>query len=378
MTNLLKREQSSLGYWWWTIDRWILGATLVIIFLGILLSFAASPSVAERLHLDTFFFVKRHITMAFIGVLLLIFFSFMSPIQIRRFSFVFSIVGCVLLIVTLAYGLEIKGAKRWLYIKGFSLQISEFVKSTFIIFTAWMLAEKHRDSLFPGALFSFFLLSTFVFLLLLQPDLGMAFIVVSTWVGQLFIAGISFVWIVFFIVIGFLSAFGAYIFFPHVNQRINIFFKPKEADPLDDLYQITQSLDAFSQGGLLGKGPGEGIIKYSVPDAHADFIFAVAGEEFGFLFCFFIICLFLFVVVRSLLKITNFQSIFIVISSMGLIIMFAQQALINMASALYLIPTKGMTMPFVSYGGSSLLSMSMSIGMLLSFTRKRHGIIDVL
>ena len=217
-----------------------------------------------------------------------------------------------------------------------------------------------------------------VLLLLLQPDLGMTLVVISTWIGQLFIAGIPLIWMGIIAAMGIVGLCGAYFLFPHVARRIDQFFDPSSGDPRHDLYQVTQSLEAFMQGGLFGRGPGEGIIKKNVPDAHADFVFAVAGEEFGLFLCLFVVILFAFIVLRSLIRAMNDSSLFIMMATAGLVIQFGLQAFVNMASALHLIPTKGMTMPFISYGGSSLIALAIAMGMLLALTRKRHGIVDVL
>lgn len=376
--NFSKRSNSIFGSWWWTVDRWTLGAILIIIVLGVLLSFAASPPVAERLNLGTFFFVKRHVMMIAPAALLMVGISLLSPKQIRRLSVLVYLLGVILLILTLLYGLEVKGAKRWLMLGGMSLQASEFIKPSFTVIAAWMLAEKYYNPEFPGLGISILLLGVPVTLLLLQPDLGMTLVILTTWLGQLFIAGISLVWMGVLGVMGIIGLGGAYFFLPHVTKRINQFFDPSSGDPRHDLYQIHKSLEAFRNGGLFGKGPGEGIVKRHVPDAHADFVFAVAGEEFGLILCLILVGLFSFVALRSLTRAMQDSSIFIIMATAGLAIQFALQAFVNMASALHLIPTKGMTMPFISYGGSSLLALGTSMGIMLSLTRRRHGSMEVL
>ena len=373
-----RRDTSVLGRWWWTVDRWSLGAILIIVALGVLLSFAASPPVADRLNLGTFFFVKRHMIMVPPALVLMISVSLLSPQQVRRFASLIYLVGVILLVITLFNGAEIKGARRWVMIAGTSIQASEFIKPAFAIMVAWMLAEKYRDFQFPGLLISFILLSILVLLLLLQPDLGMTLVVVSTWIGQLFIAGMPIIWMVILGGLGVSGFCGAYFLFPHVARRIDQFFDPTSGDPKHDLYQVNQSLEAFMNGGLFGRGPGEGIIKKNVPDAHADFVFAVAGEEFGLVLCLAMVGLFAFIVIRSLLRAMQDSSLFVIMGTSGIAMQFGLQAFINMASALHLIPTKGMTMPFVSYGGSSLVALGIAMGMLLSLTRRRHGVTEVL
>jgi cell division protein FtsW len=367
-----------MGRWWWTIDRWSLVALFIVIMLGVLLSFAASPPVAARLKLDTFFFVKRHIIMVIPAFLIIIGMSLLSPHHIRRVATVSYLLGVLLLIFTFFYGVDIKGARRWIMLAGTSLQASEFIKPSFAVLAAWMLSEKYHDRQFPGLLISLGFLSVLVILLLLQPDLGMTLVLVATWVVQLFIAGMPLLWMGIFAGLGVVGLCGAYFFLPHVTRRIDQFFDPNSGDPRHDLYQVTQSLEAFMQGGLFGRGPGEGVVKRHVPDAHADFVFAVAGEEFGLILCLLIVFLFCFIVVRALMRSIRDSSLFVMIATSGIAIQFGMQAFVNMASALHLIPTKGMTMPFISYGGSSLLALALAMGMLLSLTRKRHGYSDVL
>jgi cell division protein FtsW len=263
-------------------------------------------------------------------------------------------------------------------IGGVSIQASEFVKPAFTILVAWMLAEKYRDPQFPGLSLSLFLLGSVVCLLVLQPDLGMTLIILSTWIGQLFIAGIPILWMIVLAIAGIVGLGGAYIFLPHVTKRIDQFLDPSSGDPRHDLYQVQKSLEAFKNGGLFGKGPGEGIVKKYVPDAHADFVFAVAGEEFGLILCLILVGLFGFIVIRSLSRAMEDSSVFIVMATAGIAIQFGLQAFVNMASALHLIPTKGMTMPFISYGGSSLLALGISMGVLLALTRRRHGSMEIL
>jgi cell division protein FtsW len=377
-TIFSRRDTSVIGRWWWTVDRWSLGAILFIIGLGVLLSFAASPPVANRLNLGTFFFVKRHLIMVPPALLIMFGISLLTPLHIRRLASFVYLTGVVMLIATLFYGIEIKGARRWLMLAGMSLQASEFIKPAFAVLAAWMLAEKYKDPEFPGLSVSMVLLVILMVLLLLQPDLGMTLVLISTWIGQLFVAGMPLIWMGILAALGIVCLCGAYFLFPHVAKRMDQFFDPSAGDPKQDLYQVTQSLKAFTQGGLFGRGPGEGIVKKNVPDAHADFVFAVAGEEFGLFLCLFIVALFAFVVLRSLMRAMQDSSLFVMMAASGLVIQFGLQAFVNMASALHLIPTKGMTMPFVSYGGSSLIALAIAMGMLLGLTRKRHGVVDLL
>lgn len=371
-----RRDISVLGRWWWTVDRFTLGLLMVVIAIGVLLSFAASPPVAARLNLDTFYFVKRHMIMIVPTIFLMIGISLLSPQGIQRLSLSLYLISILLLIWTFFYGLEVKGARRWVMIFGNSIQASEFVKPSFTILSAWLLAEKTKDPQFPGILISVIFMGLLLFLLMLQPDLGMSLVIIAIWIGQLFIAGMPLIWMGLLAVLGILGICGAYFLFPHVSKRIDQFFDPSSGNTSQDLYQIMKSLQAFVNGGLFGKGPGEGIVKKHVPDAHADFVFAVAGEEFGLILCIGIVVLFALIVIRSLMCAVKGNNMFTLLATAGLGMQFGLQAFVNMASSLHLIPTKGMTMPFISYGGSSMLALAIAMGMLLSLTRKRHGLLD--
>lgn len=368
-----RTDTSLLGRWWWTVDRWTLAALIILLGVGFLLSFAGSPPVASRLRLGEFYFVKRHILLLVPSLFLMIGISLFNPRHVRRLSAILYVVGVFGLLVTVFYGVEIKGARRWLNIGGMSVQASEFIKPAFCVLMAWMLAEKAKNQNFPGVSSSLMLLAVFVGLLLLQPDLGMTLVAVATWIGILFIAGIQLFWIALAGGVGASVLIISYLIFPHVHRRLDQFLNPQTLDAHQDLYQISQSLEAFSNGGFFGRGPGEGIVKKHLPDAHADFIFAVAGEEFGLLLCFFLLGLFLFIILRSFIRAISDNNVFAILATGGLLIQFGLQAVINMASSLHMIPTKGMTMPFVSYGGSSMLALAISMGMVLALTRKRHG-----
>lgn len=374
MDAFSRRDTSALGRWWWTIDRWSLAALLCIMTIGVLMSFSASPAVAARLNADPYFFVKRHALM--LGPTLIFFWgtSMLSTLHVRRLACVLYVVSIFLLVYTLISGIEIKGARRWIHMGGFSLQASEFIKPSLAVVTAWMLSEKYRDLRFPGVTISLLLSSIGITLLVLQPDLGMTLVVATTWVVQIFVAGLPLLWMFLMGGIGLAGLVGSYFFMPHVAKRINQFLSPQAPD---DIYQVTQSLEAFMQGGWFGRGPGEGVIKRHVPDAHADFVFSVVGEEFGLWMCLFVVALYAIIVLRSLVRAVQVPSMFVLIASSGLAVQMGLQAFINMASALYIIPTKGMTMPFISYGGSSLLALGVGMGMLFALTRRRHGWVDV-
>jgi cell division protein FtsW len=373
MFSITKRDPSFIGRWWWSLDRWIVIATLLLLGIGVILIMAGSPAVADRLKLNSFYFARRHVLMIIPTVFLMLGVSFLSLKQIRLLAFLGFGLAVFFLILTPFVGVEIKGARRWINIFGFSLQASEFLKPTFAVVTAWFLYLYKKEPGYPWIWISLGSLGGLIFLLLLQPDLGMVVMISGVWCAQFFLSGIP-LWIVgIFAGVSVSGLLGAYFLFPHVSSRIDRFLATS-GDKYSDFYQINQSLDAFANGGFLGQGPGEGVVKKYLPDAHADFIFAVAGEEFGFLLCAFIAVLFVFIIIRSFMRVIAGENLYLILSVGGLATGFGLQALINMSSSLKLIPTKGMTLPFMSYGGSSLLALGFMMGMILGFTKKRFEI----
>ena len=369
MISFARTDTSLVGRWWWTVDRWTLLAVALLIAIGTLLTLAASPAVAERLELQSQHFVLRQMIFLPIAVTLMFLVSLMSPRGVRRISVVGFAVSVMLVIATLFLGPEIKGASRWLQVAGLSIQPSEFVKPCFAVVAAWMLAEQRREGM-PGGLICCALFALVAGLLVLQPDFGMTAVVAVVWFGQCFIAGLSMVWIVALASLGLISAIVAYATIPHVASRIDRFLDPASGDS----YQIDRAMDAFGQGGLLGRGPGEGMVKRVLPDAHTDFIFSVAGEEFGLIACLIIVALFGFVTLRGFARLLREEDLFVLLAGAGLLTQFGLQAVINIGVNVNLLPTKGMTLPFISYGGSSLLALALAMGMVLSLTRRRPNI----
>ncbi len=369
MSTIARTDTSVLGRWWWTVDRWTLGALLLIVLIGGLLVLAASPSVAERIGLDGYYFVRRQFAILPVALAGLIAVSMMTPLQVRRFATVGFVGTLGLLALVPMIGPEIKGATRWINLAGLSLQPSEFVKPFFVVVTAWMFAEWRRDPRFPGQYFAIALYAAVVGLLLMQPDLGMTVVVSAIWFGQFFLAGLPMPFVAGLAGLGAFGLVSAYFLFPHVTSRIDRFLDPASGDS----YQVDRSIEAFVNGGLLGTGPGEGTVKAYLPDAHADFIFSVAGEEFGGIACLLIILLYAFIMLRGYAKLLSESSLFVLLAAAGLLTQLALQALIHMGSAVHLMPAKGMTLPFISYGGSSLLALAFAMGMALALTRRRIG-----
>ncbi len=367
--QLRRRDGGFLGHWWWTVDRSILFAVTALMFIGAVLVTASSPTAAERMHYPVYYFVQRQQLYLMLGFVVMLVVSLFNPQMIRRFAFVGLLGSIILMIVVLLIGNETKGAARWVNIAGMSIQPSEFMKPFFAIVTAWIFAQRDRIIGFPAYRISAVIYVVLVLLLVAQPDLGMTGTITIIWCVQLFLSGLSFVWIFALFLLAVIGSVGAYFAFDHVKQRIDRFLDPQSGDN----YQVTKSLEAFQNGGILGKGPGEGEVKLSLPDSHTDFIFAVAGEEFGLLFCLVIISLFLFIIIKGLHRLRHETDLFIILAVAGLVTQFGIQALINMGVAVQLLPAKGMTLPFLSYGGSSVLAMAITMGMLLALTRTRFG-----
>jgi len=364
-------DRSVIGQWWWTVDRWSLGAVLAIMAFGVLLTLAASPPAAERIGADSFMFAKRQFVFLPLALAVTLAISLSTPRHVRRLALLVFCGSVVLLALTFVIGVEIKGARRWIAVPGLSgIQPSEFVKPSLAVISAWLLAQSRAERRAPGYILSTMLVLGVLALLVMQPDLGMSIVVASVWAAQLFVVGLP-IWIAGFGVVGGAGAMvGAYFVFNHVRSRFDRFLDPSSGDN----YQVNTALEAFMNGSLFGRGPGEGTVKAQLPDAHTDFIMAVCGEEFGLVVCLIILGLFAFVTLRTLSRASKETSLFITLSATGLGVQFGLQAAINMASTIQLIPAKGMTLPFISYGGSSALAMAICVGMLLALTREHAGL----
>jgi cell division protein FtsW len=368
MPALSRADTSLFGRWWWTIDRLTLLALGVLIGFGYVMMLAASPAVAERIGEARDALILKQVVFLALAGLIIMLASLLSPRGVRRLALLGGIIALALTALTLFKGVEIKGARRWIALPGMSLQPSEFLKPCFAVIAAWLIAEARRRPRLPGMLIATALYAVIALLLKSQPDIGMLTVITAVFLAQLYLGGLNL--FVFALCLAGAGGAGvaAYVFFPHVQSRIARFLDPGKGDH----YQITTALEAFGNGGLFGRGPGEGRIKDLLPDAHADFVFAVAGEEFGFVVCLALLGIFAFIVVRGLLRLIAENDLFVILAGAGLIISFGLQAFVNMASSLHLIPTKGMTLPLVSYGGSSVLAVALGMGMLLALTRRRH------
>lgn len=362
-----RKDRGLLARWWFTIDRPLMFAVFLLMACGVLFSLAASPGVAERLKLPYFHFVERQLIFIVPATAILLAVSFMEHRLLRRvalFGFGLAVVG---MLAAFFIGPEIKGARRWIDLGLANFQPSELAKPTFILIAAWLLAEGRRKQDMPGQVLAWAAFGLFVGLLVLQPDFGQTALVGLVWAVMLLVYGISWWWIAALGGMGVAGAFTAYFTSSHVASRVDRFLKPGSGDT----YQVDMAQRAFENGGLFGAGPGGGIIKRSLPDSHTDFIFSVVGEEFGLIACLVLMALIAFVALRVLRAAMADGDSFVVLALTGLVSMFSFQAIINMAVNVSLMPAKGMTLPFISYGGSSLLTMAFAMGAVLALTRMR-------
>lgn len=364
-----RTERSLVADWWWTVDRSLLAALFLLMICGIVFLMGGGPPVAERLGLSTFHFVNRQIAWLCAAIIVLLGVSFLSPRHVRRAALVVFVVGMALVVSTLLFGAEVKGARRWITILGQNIQPSEFVKPAFVILAAWAFSEGARRQDVPGTLCGVLLLPVTIVPLVMQPDIGQTMLLSLVWAGLFYLAGLHMFWVLGLGSVGAAGLALAYVFFPHVTNRINRFLDKGSAG--GDTFQVDTAVESFVSGGWLGKGPGEGTIKRILPDSHTDFLFAVVGEEFGILINLVVVLLFCFIVVRSLILARRSEDMFCRFSAAGLAMLMGVQASINMMVNLHLIPPKGMTLPFISYGGSSLISVALGVGFLVAVTRRR-------
>ncbi len=366
MSIIARNSKSLLSKWWWTVDKQLLVAIGILLFIGLCLVGSASPAISVQRGDAPFLLFQKQIIFLIPAVFIMIVISMFNLRQIRRLS-IWLFIFFLLMVVAIFFvgSEETKGASRWIRLFGFSLQPSEFIKPTFAVFTAWLLDGQKRSESFPGTIISLLFLALVVGLLFCQPDLGMIIIISAVWCAQLFLAGLR--WRYVFLISGLLLVLvvGAYFVYDHVYYRLQTYFGGQEVS-----YQVKKSLASFANAGFWGKGLGEGRVKVHLPDAHTDFIFAVCGEELGIVVCLFVVATFAFIVLRAMAISMRDNSLFILLAASGISISFGLQAIINMGSTLRILPTKGMTLPLISYGGSSLLSCALGLGILLAVTRK--------
>ena len=364
-----RSDRGAMAEWWWTIDRPMLAMVLVLAFTGLVLTLAASPSVAVRIDQPEYYFVVRHLLFIGPALGLLIGASLLHATQIRRLCLFIFTAGLAMMIGAIMFGTPVNGSTRWLLLGPLSIQPSELVKPAFVVLTAWFFAEGAQRRDVPGNLMAFLLFAAFVLVLVLQPDLGQTMLVTVVWGALFFMAGMPIVWVLIIGALAVAGIIGAYFVFPHVADRVDRFMDPSSGDT----FQVDTAREAILNGGWLGTGPGEGTVKRILPDAHTDFIFAVAAEEFGILACILLVALFALIVARGLSRAMVNSGLFERLAVSGLVTLIGVQAGINMAVNLGMLPAKGMTLPFISYGGSSLLSVALAMGFVLALTRRQPG-----
>lgn len=360
-------DDGRFASWWLSVDRVLLIAILVLVGIGIVVSLAASPAVAIKKGFAPFHFVERHLLFAVMGVGVMLAISMLSPQGVRRLALALLAAGIAGLIAVHFTGAEINGARRWLRLGSFTLQPSEFVKPALAVVLGWLFAETRRNPDMPALLLSVLIGMTVATLLVMQPDVGQTLLVTAMWGALYLLSGQPLMGAVLLGALGLGGLISAYAAFPHVQSRIDRFFSPASGDNS----QVGRAMQSFSEGGFFGRGPGEGTIKTILPDAHTDFILAVVAEEYGVVACLGLLVLFALIVARSLARAGREADPATRLAIDGLALVFGLQALINMGVNVGLLPAKGMTLPFISAGGSSTLAVSVTLGMLLALTRRR-------
>lgn len=373
-------DQSILGSWWWTVDRITLLSVFILMAFGLGMVYSASPSVARTIQVPELHFFYKHIIFLAMAVTSFMVFSMLSRRYVWRAASLMLVATFLLMVLVLIFGAEIKGARRWISILGFTVQPSEFLKPAFIVVTAWLISlfdhRKEQEKIISGMKTPFFngyvisvgiLYCTGIALLLSQPDFGISVIVTAVLIAQIFLAGMRFRYIAIIAALGGAAMGLVYSTFDHVSSRVDRFLNPESGDN----YQVENALTAIKNGGFFGVGPGQGVEKTSIPDAHSDFIFAVIVEETGLLFAGLVIGIYAMIILRGFQRLKQTDDLFSVLAAGGLLIMFAMQSIIHIGSSINILPTKGMTLPFISYGGSSMLSISITMGMILALTRQR-------
>lgn len=372
LPNLItsRSRRTLIGEWWRSVDQVTLSLLICLLGAGLILSMAASPAAAARLdYSNPFFFLYRHMFFVGLGVTGMFIVSLFDAVNARRLA-VLALLGSFLIMLALPIiGFEVKGATRWVRVGPLSLQPSEFAKPAFIVFAAWMFSIRKRDSGVPSVAIVFTVYIALIGLLITQPDFGQSFLLTLGFAAVFFFAGLSLGWLLIMLGISVCGAIAAYAALPHVRARVQAFTSPNTADS----YQTDKALEAISSGGFFGRGPGEGAVKYSLPDGHTDFIFAVTVEEFGFLISMILVVLLAAFVVQSFRNALRLNDYFCQLATAGLATLIGMQTVINLFVNLNMAPSKGMTLPFISYGGSSMLALCFTAGLILAFTRRRPG-----
>lgn len=368
--RLSRADRTPLGLWFWEIDRVLLLLVSMLIAIGLVAVAAASPVAAQKLStttasLDPLYYFYRQLMWVIVGVPVMLAISMLPKAQARRFAIYGTLTFLALLFLVPLIGTSVNGAQRWIGSGMFRLQPSEFLKPFFAVALAWVLSLRLHDQTLPVVPLSFVLTGVIAVLLMGQPDLGQTIIFAATWFVLVLVAGLSMRIMAGLGVAGFVGLVLAYFFYPVAQQRINIWLFAE-----GDSFQVDKAHATLTAGGLIGTGPGAGLAKFQLPEAHTDYIFSVIGEEFGIIACIAIAVLYLAIIVRVLVRLLDEEDSFLILAVCGLVAQFGGQAVINMAVNTQLFPSKGMTLPFISYGGSSMLALSIGMGLLLSLTRR--------
>ncbi|HXV00571.1 MAG TPA: putative peptidoglycan glycosyltransferase FtsW [Caulobacteraceae bacterium] len=365
-----RSDRSRFGLWWWTTDHILLGGTVALIVLGVLLQFGTSPAAAQRLGIAwPFHFAVRQCIFGAGGAAIVISASLLSPRGVRRVAFVIYIAAIAAMCALPLLGHAAKGATRWVEVSGFTLQPSEFMKPALVVLIAWMFAEGQKGEGVPGVSIAFCLYAVAVVLLLLEPDIGQTVLITAAFGAAFWMAGVPMSWIMVMGSTAIVGLSSTYFLFQHVATRVDGFLGHDKTDTS----QVHRAAEAIAAGKMFGRGPGEGIMKTHVPDMHTDFAYSAAAEEYGLWLSLVIVLLFALLVIRGLYKAMKLGDPFEQVASAALFVLVGMQAFINIAVNLALVPTKGMTLPFISYGGSSTLAMGLTLGFALALTRRRPG-----
>lgn len=372
MLRISRTNIGPVGLWWYTVDRWMLFGLILLGFIGLFFSLAVSPAEAISIKTDTYFFLTRHLIYCFISLFFLIIISILPAGKIRKLSLIIFIGSLIGIFLTLTVGINSGGASRWLPIFGFTIQPSEFLKPSLVIVVSWFLARARIEGNTSLQIIPAILLFLSIFLLLQQPDVGQTILIIITVMGLMFFNGLPWKIVIGLISFSILGGIFLYFNFSHVSLRVdnwvNAWFN---SDSLESRpTQMSSAIDAFENGGLFGQGIGEGWMKYNLPDAYTDFIFAAVAEEGGLFFILLIILIYGFIIIRGFSKIQTLNNYFNQLAASGLLLIFGLQTLFHMAVNLSLVPAKGMTLPFISYGGSSIMALGICMGMFLSLTKK--------
>jgi cell division protein FtsW len=365
-----RTDRTAMGQWWWTVDRWMLGVVGALIFIGVVISFSSTTAAAARMNIaDPFHFAVRQCVFAGAAAMILVATSMLDVKHVRRLAFFVWILAICVMIALPFIGHNAKGATRWIQLGGFTFQPSEYMKPALVILVAWMFSEGQKGQGVPGVSIAFGLYAVSVGLLLIQPDVGQTVLITVAFGAAFWMAGVPMSWVMLLGAMAVCGLSSTYFMFPHVQSRVDRFLSPDKADT----HQVDAAAVAQAAGGLFGRGPGEGVMKRYVPDLHTDFAVSVGTEEFGLVFLLLIVSLFAFISVRGLMRAMKLSDPFEQVAAAGLFVLVGQQAIINLAVNLNMMPTKGMTLPFISYGGSSMLAMGLTMGLALALTRRRPG-----